>query len=92
MFSNGLPNSRSAPDAIGCFFDAVARRVFSAGKPDGRAYPENSGGREASASAAKWFDGQRPAFKIVRFVPIGGQARPPLEESKAEPLNDQIVY
>ena len=35
---------------------------------------------------------QRPAFKIVRFVPIGGQARPLLEESKAEPLNDQIVY
>jgi hypothetical protein len=46
----------------------------------------------ARRSAAKWFDGQRPAFKIVRFVPIGGQARPLLEESKAEPLNDQIVY
>jgi hypothetical protein len=35
---------------------------------------------------------QRPAFKVVRFVPIGGPARPLLEETKPEPMNDAIPF
>ncbi len=35
---------------------------------------------------------QRPAFKIVRFVPIGGQARPLLEQPEPEPMNDAIGF
>jgi hypothetical protein len=33
---------------------------------------------------------QRPAFKIVRFVQIGGKARPLLEQPELEPMNDAI--
>ena len=35
---------------------------------------------------------QRPAFKIVRFVPIGGQARPLLGQPEPEPMKDAIGF
>jgi hypothetical protein len=35
---------------------------------------------------------QRPALKVVRFIAIGGQAKPLLDEPKAEAMNDQIPY
>jgi hypothetical protein len=38
-------------------------------------------------------DRQRPAFAIVRFIPIGGEARPLLEEPKPEsPFDDEIGF
>jgi hypothetical protein len=34
----------------------------------------------------------RPAFEVVRFVPIGGNATPLLADPKAPPMNDSIPY
>jgi hypothetical protein len=35
---------------------------------------------------------QRPAFKVVRFIALGGTERPLLEEPKPEPMNDRVPY
>ena len=35
---------------------------------------------------------QRPQFKVVRFVTLGGTERPLLEQTKPEPMNDSIQY
>jgi hypothetical protein len=35
---------------------------------------------------------QRPRFKVVRFITLGGAARPLLEPAKPEPVNDAIPY
>jgi hypothetical protein len=35
---------------------------------------------------------QRPRLEVVRFITLGGQARPLLEQPKPEPLNDAIPF